>query len=341
MSADLVPSRVPGAALPAAVTLEQYVESLRAIGIPVCAGTGRTFWVSSRERVVRRLPTFHVGTPSEDEVDHALRRTGGALATWLAEPDTRHAPNAWLYLCDDPDYARRRRPPAMQRNVRRATRELAIDWVSPAELLAEGAQAFCDTRERSRLDDGTAAGFRRSFEVRADQPGRSYLGAWKDGRLAAFVTLVHVDDSLELGSFSMNSMLRYRPNDALMYTVLSRYLGTRSCRVVSYGVSSIQAGTGARGLHRFKLKVGFEAIPVRRAFALHPALRPLAHRSTLTAAYWLVNGAMSVRPRSRRLKKIEGLLASMLGAAHFQPGPAAVSGSSIVADAPRVRWGHP
>jgi hypothetical protein len=334
---------VPGAAVPAAaVTLEQYVDGLRAIGMRVCAGTERTYWVSSAERVVRRIPTFHVGRPGRDEVDHALRSTGGLLATWVTRPDPLSAANAWLYLCEDQNYELRCRAPAMQRNVRRAMRELTIDVVSPAQLLVEGIPAFCDTRQRSHLDDGTATGFRRYFDRWVDQPGRSCLGAWKDGRLAAFVTVVHVDDWAELGSFSMNSMLTHRPNDALMYVVLSRYLTTRRCRVVSYGLSSVETNTKAGGLHRFKTKVGFEPTPVHRAFAVHPALRPLATRATLTAASWMLNAAVSVRPRSRRLKKLEGMLASILGAAHVDSGlPVSVHTPSVVGDARRVRWGHP
>jgi hypothetical protein len=299
--------------VPRPATLEEYVNGLRAIGTRVCEGSGRTYWVSSAERVVRRLPTFHIGTPSSDEIDRAMRMTGAVLATYVTEPDERRAANAWLYLCDDENYGSRRLAPAMQRNVRRAMRELTIDWVSPRELLAQGGSAFCDTRRRCRLDDATSAAFRRYFDDGVARPGRSHLGAWKDGRLAAFVSVVRVDDWAELGSFSMDSMLHYRPNDALMYTVLSRYLAERGCRVVTYGLSSIQVQSNARGLHRFKTKVGFDAIPVHRAFALHPSIRALSNRATLTAAHWMVTGLLSVRPRNRRLRKLGGMLAYMLG----------------------------
>ena len=308
-----------------AATLERYADSLRASGVPVCEGAAGTCWASSVERVVRRLPTFHTDPPNPDEVDRALMLTRGLLATYVVEPSEDHPANAWLYLCDDREYALVRRAPAMQRNVRRALRELTMSWLSPAEVLAHGATAFCDTRRRNHLDDGTAAAFRRYFEHREDRPGRSYLGAWKDGRLAAFVTVIHVDDWVELGSFSMSSMLHYRPNDALMYVALSRYLTEEGCRLVSYGLSSIQARTNAAGLHRFKTKVGFEPIPVHRAFVLHPSIRPYVNRATLTAGYTLVTGALSVRPGNRRLRKLGGMLACMLGGRAVAPADAGTS----------------
>jgi hypothetical protein len=304
----------PALSLPARATLLEYVDDLRATGVRVHPGSDGTYWAAFRDRVVRRLPTFHEATPDPAEVDRALRSTGALIASYLAEPDTQHAANAWLYLCEDHDYSLATRAPAMQRNVRRALRDLTIAPLTVTELLAHGGPAFCDTRRRNGLDDGTLIRFRRYFAYRINRPGRAFLGAWRDGQLAAFLTIVHVDDWAELGCFSMSSMLGYRPNDALMYAVLTEYLAGRRCRVVSYGLSSIQARTSAAGLHRFKRKVGFHPSRVHRAFVLHPALRPFANRLTLRLAHRAVNGVLRIRPRDRRLKKLGGMLACMLGA---------------------------
>jgi hypothetical protein len=296
-----------------AASLAQYVACLEARGVRVCPGADGTYWIASADRIVRRLPTFHIGTPDPAEVDQVLRQTGSVVASYLAEPATDQSGNAWLYLCADSGYSMRTLGAPVQRNVRRGLRELAIAPLTRAELLAHGAQAFCDTRNRNGLDDGDPEGFRKYFESRVDDRGRSYLGAWKDGQLAAFVHVLHIEDWIELGSFSSNAMLPYRPNDALMYTTLATYLSEHRCRIVSYGLSSIQAVSNAAGLHRFKLKLGFQAIRVHRAFILHPILRVVTNDLTLTAAHWTVNGVLRLRPRNRRLKKLGGMLGSMLG----------------------------
>jgi hypothetical protein len=308
-------------ALPAGATLRQYAESLQAAGIRVVPGSQGTFWAGAADRVLWRLPIFHVGAPSSAEVDDALRRTRAVVASYLVEPDAQNAANAWLYLCSDRDYALGTRVPAMRRNVRRAMRDLSIRELSPRELLAHGHRAFCDTRRRTGLDDGTQDGFERYFACRGGVagPGRTYLAAWRDDQLAAFVTILHVDDWVELCCFSSDSMLQYRPNDALLYVALSHYVTERNCRVVSYGVSSIQSISNAAGLHRFKRKIGFDTSPVHRAFVLHPALRPLASRGAVRAAHYAVNGALRFRPRNVELKKLEGVLTCMLGGPSVMP----------------------
>jgi hypothetical protein len=306
----------PTFSLPAGATLLEYVEDLRSDGVRVAAGGGETYWVATPHGVVRRVPTFHVDSPDPSEVDAALRASGAVVASYVTAPADGHPANAWLYLCADRGYALDGLPPTMRRNVKRAARELTIAPLTGAELLAHGARAFSDTRRRTGLDRETVATFRRYFAHRGyiDRPGRAFLGAWKDGQLAAFVKALHVDDWVELTTFAMDSMLRYRPNDALLYGALSHYLGRGGCRVVSFGLSSIQASSNIDGLHRFKLKVGFTPTRVHRAFVLHPSLRPLANRVTLRAARRTVNGALRVRPRSRRLTKLEGMLTCMLQA---------------------------
>ena len=309
----ILPSTV---AMPPGATLSEHAADLRASGVRVCEGSDGTLWVASPDRVAWRVPVFSVAKVDPAEVDRVLQRTGAVIASYLTEPAFADPANAWLYLCADDQYSLALRAPAMRRNVRRALRELTIRPASSAEVLAEGMTAFCDTRRRTGLDDGTASGFRRTFAFKphSECAGRAYLGAWRDGRLAAFLTILQVDDWVELGCFSMDSMLRYRPNDALLYVALSHYLTERRCRVVSFGLSSIQASTNAAGLHRFKLKVGFAPRPVHRTFVLHPSIRPFATRATMTAAHWAVNGMLRLRPRNGALKRFDGMLACMLGA---------------------------
>jgi hypothetical protein len=117
-------------ALPAGATLRQYAESLQAAGIRVLPGSQGTFWAGAADRVLWRLPIFHVGAPSSPEVDDALRRTRAIVASYLVEPDAQNAANAWLYLCSDRDYALGTRVPAMRRNVRRAMRDFQSELTS-------------------------------------------------------------------------------------------------------------------------------------------------------------------------------------------------------------------
>ncbi|MFL5626077.1 MAG: hypothetical protein ACJ788_10845 [Ktedonobacteraceae bacterium] len=290
-------------------TVAEYAADLAKSGERIFSGASGTFWTRHESRAMMRRPTFYVGLPGSHEVRQVLWRTSAAVASYLLEPDEHQPANAWLYVCTDPNYALEKLAPAMRRNVRRGLKELIVAPLTSEQLLSHGSQAFCDTRRRVGLSDGTLEEFRRFFTFSTSLPEMVFLGAWRENQLAAFLSIVEVEDWVEIGCFSRDALLQYRPNDTLMYSALFHYLVERKCRVVSYGLSSIQAESNAAGLHRFKLKVGFEARPVHRAFMPHPLLRPFVNRLTL----WSVNAALQFRPRDRRLKKAGGMLACMLG----------------------------
>lgn len=291
------------------VPIAEYAAELNRRGTRVLPGAPGTFWVSHETGSVMRLPIFHTAPPARREIREVLWRAPAALASYLLEPDDRHPANAWLYLCTDRTYTLDKLVPAARRNVRRGLRELGIGPITPEQVLAHGAPAFCDTRRRNGLSDGTPEEFHRQFGVRAGCPGHLFWGAWRDRQLAAFLSIIQVDDWMELIGFSMTTHLSLRPNDAMVFRVLSHYLSEGTCRVVSYGVSSIQADSSRAGLHTFKRKLGFEARPVHRAFDAHPLLRPFANRLTL----WGVKAALRLRPGDRSLRKACGVLACMVG----------------------------
>jgi hypothetical protein len=140
-------------------------------------------------------------------------------------------------------------------------------------------------------------------------PGHHVLGAWRVGTLIAFFTVTAVDDWVEVGGHSQHEGLQWRPNNGLMHCVLDYYLSCGRVRVVSYGLSSIQEGTNASGLHDFKLRVGFEAVPVHRAFSVHPYLKPLANPLSLKVA----TGLLTALPDNRWLRKACGALKFIVG----------------------------
>ena len=177
-----------------ALSIAEYASELARHGSRVLPGAPGTFWVSYETRAMMRLPVFHMAPPSPHEVREVLWRARAALVSNLLEPDERHRANAWLYVCTDRAYALDKLVPAMRRNVRRGLRELRIGPITSDQLLAHGVQAFCDTRRRVGLSDGTPEEFQRRFTLRARCPGHVFLGAWKDDKLAAFLSITEVDD---------------------------------------------------------------------------------------------------------------------------------------------------
>jgi len=294
-------------------SMTEYAADLERVGVHVYPGTSGTIWTTHHSGTLMRRPTFHLEPTTAEEVRAALWRARAPVASYLLQPDADHPANSWLYLCTDQTYSLEKLSSVMRRNVRRGLSELHIAPLTAEQLLEHGAPAFCDTRRRAELRDGTPEVFRERFVPHATLPSRLVLGAWKDGNIAAFLEITEVDDWAEIECFSMDALLQYRPNDTLIYTALHHYLAERRYRVVSYGLSSIHAESNASGLHRFKTKVGFQTIPVHRAFVLHPLLRPLINRATL----WGMKAAAQFRPEDNRLKLAYGALAYMLGDTHM------------------------
>jgi hypothetical protein len=298
------------------VSINSYATGLACNGIPVVPGAGGTIWVRHDAGAMMRVPRFHLAPPTAGEARQITWRGRAAVSSYIQEPDERRPANACLYICTDRAYGLEKLSPAMRRNVRRGTEELKIAWLTPDELFAYGLCAYCDTRRRAGLSDGTEDEFFKRFRWRAQCSGHVFLGAWRDHQLAAFLSLVEVDDWVEIEScYSRNDLLNFRPNDTLMYSVLCHYLRETQCRLVCYGLSSIQAENNAVGLYAFKRKVGFDAPPVHRIFTLHPLLSPFANRLTLRS----VTMALRFCPEGRLLKKAEGMLAYMYGADRTPP----------------------
>lgn len=256
-----------------------------------------------------RVPTFALTPPSRDELRDVLRQSRSAVATYLLEPDESHPANAWLYICHNRSYCLENLGVAARRDARRAGRSLRIEFVDWPTVMAHGFRAFTETRTRVGLSDGTVKQFQSRFHQFSLNPSHCAVGAWQGDSLVAFMTLVVVDDWVEIeGSFSADGSRTLCPNDGLAHFVLSHFLVKRGFNTVSYGLSSVQDAHQAEGLHVYKKKVGFDAKPVHRAFILHPFLRPFSKPLMLHGARMV----SKMLPQNRVIKKASGILVTLL-----------------------------
>jgi hypothetical protein len=273
-------------------------------------GCDQTLWVSAERFGLMRAPTFRTEPPSSREPSDALKQTGAHVATWLEAPSETLHPNAWLYLCRNQMYDPALLEPAVRRNVRRANEALTFEVLEWSTLFRDGFPAYRDTRTRVGLSDGNEASFRARFDRFSRNRAHHVVGAWHETRLVAFMTVVRVDDWAEFeGLFSQSDALALRPNDGIITSMLHQLLAVDKLRVVSYGLSTVQESTDDEGLHRFKLKMGFEAVPVVRRCAFSPAARILANRYGMAGLRCVVR----MMPRNRALRKAAGIIAASLG----------------------------
>jgi hypothetical protein len=265
-------------------------------------------WVTWEGAALVRVPTFSVAPVSKLDVARILRRERKLVASWLTEPDVGHPPNAVLYRCLS--YSTENLPDTVRRHIKRSKRELQIGPLSRDTLLADAYPAFCETRSRQGLADTSRKHFDSRFRAFTNLPGHHAIGAWHEGRLIAFATIIWVDNWAEIdGLFSVTGDRGSRPNNGLVDRFLSWALNEKKLQLVSYGLSSVQERSKAQdGLHEFKTHVGFEAHPVYRAFASHPLFSPFVNRTSR----WLLSSALRLRPGNRRLRKARGVLDQLI-----------------------------
>jgi hypothetical protein len=249
-----------------------------------------------------RLPTCALNAPMAEEMRNVFRKSKAVILSYAVDACPDCPANALLYLCADREYSLDKLAKNARYDVRRGLKEFEIRPLGNAEIVRLGKIAYCDTLRRT----GRSPDHRDKFETAFARPrhDRYFLGALRMGRLAAFIQVVAVNDWVSLGGYSADEFLPLCPNNALIFYAVQHAFRTHGVRVVDYGFSSIQTVSNADGLHRFKVKMGFQAVPVRRNFAIHPLLRPFANR----VLPGIVKRLLRVSPNHPLLTKADGAL---------------------------------
>lgn len=298
------------------MNVNEYCEHLRAAGTKVLAGSEDTLWVSLRSFVMQRRPYFALNVPSKQEIQAVFSECHAALLSFttsssdsprLLSSDSAPGP-AWgvpsyLYICSDPEYSQQKLSQSARSHIRRSLNEFEIRFVLPAELLKLGRKAYCDTCTRYGLSQSTPQAFESTFSLA--QSFRRYLGAFKDQQLVAFLVITEVDDWASIGpGYSVTELLSLRPNNGLLFSALHHYLRQEKYRLVDHGLSNFPFTNKVETLHKFKLKMGFQACPVHRRFVMNPLLRPFVNR----LSWRMATGLQKLSPRNRWLEQMELVL---------------------------------
>jgi hypothetical protein len=224
------------------------------------------------------------------------------------------ASRSYLYICRDAEYSQKKLCQSARSHIRRSLGAFEFRFVSQAELLKLGFQAYRDKNARFGVSRSTPESFEAEF--RRHEPLSRYVGALKDGHLAAFLVVTEVEDWASIEpSYSVDEVLPLRPNNGLFYYALYHYLVEKKLRLVNDGMTNFPITPKVETLHRFKVKMGFEACKVHRAFIINPLLRPLVNR----VSWRLANSLTMLFPRNSTLRKAEFALGVASGVGSKYP----------------------
>ena len=301
-------------------SLADLVRHLRAGEIPCAEGAdGGQVWVETSRGVLTRLPVECTDPVARDFTASLLRMRSVWVVNHLLAPGPGRPANCVDYVCRDAQYDIERLDSNARRDVRRGLRSFEVGRCTWERWAEQGLSAWIDTQRRHGYAGPDARDFRAVTERWRDQPFYEIWGAWQGPELVAWLTVLKIDDwgMVDLVR-SRTDALRGCPNNALVYAATRSLLVSERRRWVSYGTSSVQPGVNDTSMHRYKVRMGYEAVPAHRVFACQPVLGSLLRSRSVSAVLRRIAAAV---PSSAPLQKVAGMsrLLRETGAADHAP----------------------
>jgi hypothetical protein len=262
------------------------------------------YWHSVEGDMYMSIPSHLALDPDPRELDDTLRsvRAVGArfpTRTWAGSP-------SGLYVCRRRDFDLDKIARQSRRRIRRGLERCEIRPVESGELLEQGLQLNLDSmRRQGRFDPefGERKQWKRLVAAVDKSPALSAVGAFVNGRLAAYAITCREDGWLHiLHGMTRPSEMPNCPSPALHFHITRQVALDPSLEAVSAGLVSL---VELPGLHEFKLRMGYELLPMRSAIHLHPRLAALM---TSAPALGLVKAFRRLRPRDQRLERVSAVL---------------------------------
>lgn len=126
-------------------------------------------------------------------------------------------------------------------------------------------------RQGRKVSDGYESYWRKYFDAVAECPAATVWAARYKGSLASFLIsfrIGHVENICIVRS--SEELLKYRPNNAMLFTFLQQALNRPETTEVCIGLQSLQSGMNS--LDSFKRGMGFEERPIGQRIELRSTL---------------------------------------------------------------------
>lgn len=260
--------------------------------------TASCWWYEEQResRIYYSFPFHEPVEPSPAEIREVFSRLPRAIAIRFLTPETSRHSRTSIWVGRAP-YDLNVLSGKSRNQLRRgldACEVRKLDW---AELIENARRAHDDTMNRHGAREDSSLGFDVHL---AGCPAYEAWGAFVKGSLAAYAVTVTIDDWVHiLLHRSVSANLKARPNNALIFTLVSEVLARSMVSSVSYGVEPLAA---SESLDHFKAGMGFVKENVGQRIVLAPRFRPVVNRVTIKPIVALAE----LMPNNSRLRKIAG-----------------------------------
>jgi hypothetical protein len=250
----------------------ELAQFFRAIGNRIIQ-TESCYWYNPKPFLFKSLPIHRFVDPSPTELAQVMIK-GPAFALRYPKTPDQPGPRGGMYVCSNRDYDF----PALSQNVRSRTRRglarCRIEQIDFDYLAREGHALTTETTFRQM---GTApSATEEEWKLFCANASRSKdfeaWGAFVEDRLATFIVAMLVEDCYYIHlQKSASDLLKYYPNNALLFTVMKTKLGCPEVGYISHGPKALAVG---KGLDYFKTSMGFELQPYTDHVVFNPLVKP-------------------------------------------------------------------
>lgn len=280
------------------VPAAEVVDILRAQGRPVTQ-TESCWWYApyGQRRLFHAFPNHRLITPSAAELKQVFQANPEAYAVRFLSPTTAAGgAESFQWTCRQ-TFELEALDSKDRNTVRKGLKNCTVRQLSFDELARDGETAQLDTLRRLGRELKSLSTTQRLSQHRAYQA----WGAFVEDQLAAFAINLRVENWVHIQvNRSATELLKFNPNNALLYVMTQQLLTDPEVEAVSYGWEPLAPLTT---LDRFKLSMGYVKEPVRQNIVLAPWLRyavnPLTRRLIRQAATW--------RSGDQRLQRLAGV----------------------------------
>jgi hypothetical protein len=250
--------------------------------------TQSCFWYSPQPFIFKSLSFHRHVKPSRAELSKVLL-LGPAIALRYPGEPREGQPVGATYICDDRNYDLASLSQNVRSHTRRGLARCRVEQIDFDYLARTGHVLTEETTMRQMgVKPSTDDDHWQHFcQLAGATPGLEAWGAFVGDQLATFLVAMQIEDCFYIHlQKSASSLLKFYPNNALLFTVIKTKLADPSVKSVSHGAKAFAA---RKSLEHFKTSMGFRLQPYGEQVVFNPLLKPILMWKGDALASWLAH----------------------------------------------------
>lgn len=282
--------------------IQEYANFLLKIGHKVSV-LNNTYWYDSQPNVYQSFPFHYLIEP--DNIDTSkIFCNGGFIARFPCPIEKGR--DSYRISITDTDYDLSSLNGKTRNQTRRGLENCELRELTTQEVLNNAMTLNTDTLERQgRTLSAKEKNYWETYYKEINSLNTASIwGAFVQNELASFLISVHMDGCENILIVrSKREMLKYYPNNAMIYQFVSTMIRKNNVNEVSIGLESIQSDM--ESLDRFKMGMGFNKTPIGQRVVFRS---PFSFLISGWRANMICKALPFLLPKGEKLNKIQGLL---------------------------------